>query len=166
MMRVWCVLAIVLAACGSKKDPAPIGMSGISAPVAQFSFDSLDARAVSSDSMRGKVGVLAFITTYDLASQALMNFVVQVAKSEPRAVYAMVALQPRADRELVEQFRDTLNIGFPSAIADVGATGFGEVRVPTVIILAPTGKIAFRKEGIVKGDELRRAIDSAASAQP
>lgn len=165
-MRAW-ILAIALAACGSKKDPGPpIGVSGVSAPVAQFSYDSLDARPLSSDSMRGKVGVLAFITTYDLASQALMNFVVQVAKSEPRGMYGMVALQPRADRELVEQFRDTLNVTFPSAMADVAGTGFGEVRVPTVIVLDPAGKIAFRKEGIVKGDELRRAIESAAPAHP
>jgi len=159
-------LLIIGAACGSKKDTTPVGLSGVSSsPIAEFKYDSLDARAVSSDAARGKVVVLAFITTYDLASQANANFVIEVSKQDPNPFYVVVALEDRAQRELVESYRDQLNIKFPVAMTDVGHTGFGEVRVPTVIVLDPKGKIAFRKEGIVKGDELRRAIDSA-STQP
>jgi predicted transcriptional regulator len=51
-------------------------------------------------------------------------------------------------------------------MAELAQTGFGEVHVPTLIVLDPTGKIAFRKEGIVKGDEIHRAIDSAATPHP
>lgn len=153
-------------ACGSKKDTTPVGISGVSSPVAQFSYDSLDERAVSSDSMRGKVSVLAFVTTYDLASQALVNFVIEVSKNTPDANFAMVAIEDRAQRELVEGYRDGLRIKFPVALCEMGKTGFGEVRVPTTIVLDPSGKIAFRKEGIVKGDELHKAIDSASVPHP
>ena len=157
------LVLLALIACGSKKDPGPpIGMSGVSSsPIAEFVYDSLDQRAVSSDAARGKVAVLAFITTYDLASQANVNFVIDVAKRDPNPFYAVVDIEDRAQRELVESYRDQLNIKFPVAMTDVGHTGFGEVRVPTVIVLDPKGKVAFRKEGIVKGDEIRRAIDSA-----
>jgi hypothetical protein len=141
-------------------------MSGVSSPIAEFNYDSLDTRAVSSDAARGKVAVLVFMTTYDLASQANVNFVIDVAKRDSQPFFAMVALEDRAQRELVESYRDQLNVKFPVAMTDVGRTGFGEVRVPTVIVLDPTGKIAFRKEGIVKGDELRHAIDSAQTAKP
>jgi len=163
MRRALIALAL-LAGCGSKKDATPVGISGIAAPVAQFSYDSLDERAVSSDAMRGKVAVLAFVTTYDLASQAVVNFVMEAAKHEPDVKFAMVALEDRASRELVEGYRDGLRVAFPVAMTDVGHTGFGEVHVPTVIVLDAAGKIAFRKEGIVKGDELHRAIDSASAA--
>jgi hypothetical protein len=161
------LLAIFLVGCGSKKDPGPpVGLSGVSSPIAEFVYDSLDARAVSSDAARGKAAVLVFMTTYDLASQANVNFAIEVSKRDPQSFFAMVALEDRAQRELVESYRDQLNVKFPVAMIDVGHTGFGEVRVPTVIVLDPKGKIAFRKEGIVKGDELRQAIDSAQSAKP
>lgn len=165
MKRLLLVLALV--SCGSKKDPGPpVGMSGVSSPVAEFAYDSLDARAVSSDAARGKVGVLMFITTYDLASQANVNFLIDVAKHDPAPFYAIIDLEDRAQRELVESYRDQLNIKVPVAMSDVGRTGFGEVRVPTTIVIDPKGKIAFRKEGLIKGDELRHAIDSAQTAHP
>ena len=95
-----------------------------------------------------------------------VNFMIEVSKRDPQPFYTMVALEDAAQRELVESYRDQLGIKFPVALTDVGHTGFGEVRVPTVIVLDPKGKISFRKEGIVKGDEIRRAIDSAGSAKP
>src|SRR5262245_17346541 len=73
------------AACGGKSraGEAPIGMSHVAASgvetqraegAVDFAFDSLDARPVSSAAMRGKVSVLGFFTTYDLGSQAQVNY--------------------------------------------------------------------------------------------
>lgn len=159
-------LSALSAACGSKKDGGPaVGVSGVPAPVARFSYDSLDDRPVSSDAMRGRVAVLAFVTTYDLASQAQVDFVAALAKRDPRPACAVVALQPKSERELVEQYVQALGVSFSAAMVDVGATGFGDVRVPTVIVLDAAGRIALRKEGIVKGDELARAVSAAAGAR-
>lgn len=159
----------VLACCSAKPSMPPVGISGPPSPAAtaaRFAFDSLDDRPVSSDAMKGKVAVIVFVTTYDWASQAEIDFIVPIAKrGDPRVTFAMVALQGRGDRELVESYRDALGVTFPSALADVAsasAAGLGEVRsVPTTIILDAEGKLAFHKEGLVKGDELRRVIERA-----
>jgi thiol-disulfide isomerase/thioredoxin len=161
------VLALALCACAKQGAGPPVGMSGAAQELApRFSFDSLDERPVSSDAMRGKVGVIVFVTTYDWASQAEVDFIVPIAKkNDPRVAFAMVALQSPSDRELVEHYRDTLGVTFPTALADVAgasSVGFGEVRsVPTVIVLDASGKLVFHKEGIVKGDELRHVIEIA-----
>jgi hypothetical protein len=161
-------LLSLLLSCGGKKEPTtPIGLSDPTPEAkAQFAFDSLDARPVSSESIRGKIAVLVFVTTYDWASQAEVDFVVPIARHEdPKVTFALVALQGRSDRELVEHYSETLGVTFPTALADVpsaSAAGFGEVRsVPTVIVVDASGKMIFRKEGIVKGDEIRRIIDVA-----
>jgi hypothetical protein len=160
--------ASALLSCGGKAEPTtPIGISNPTPEAkAQFAFDSLDARPVSSESIKGKVAVLVFVTTYDWASQAEVDFVVPIAKhDDPKVTFALVALQSRSDRELVEHYCETLNVTFPTALADVpsaSAAGFGEVRsVPTLIVVDANGKMVFRKEGIVKGDEIRRVIDVA-----
>src|ERR1700690_1691507 len=72
----------LFSACGSKPPPEPVGVSHVDTPepitgaAVDFVYDSLDARQVSSSAMRGKVTVVAFVATYDLGSQAQVNYLV------------------------------------------------------------------------------------------
>ena len=97
-----------LAACGSKEPEVPVGTSHKDrAPITHdevgvWAFDSIDARPVSADALRGKPTVLAFVTTDTLPSQAQVNFLLAMAKNDGDKVnYALVAVQPARDRELV-----------------------------------------------------------------
>ena len=151
-----------LAACGGPKGPpAGISVPEANAPV-EFSYDSMDARPVSGVAFRGKVSVIAFITTGDMwASQAQVNFLIAMAKNDGDKVnYALVALQDGTSRELVEAYRDALKVTFPVALGDTATTAgggpFGDVHmVPSVVILNAEGRIAWRKAGLTKSDELR-----------
>jgi hypothetical protein len=134
-------------------------------PPAEFSFDSLDDRPVSAAATRGKVTVIAFVTTGSMNAQAQVNFLVAMAKHDAdRINYAVVALEPRESRELVEMYRRWLGVPFPVAMADAApfAAGgaFGDLSaVPVTVILDRAGRMVWRVEGrVVKSDELRGAM--------
>lgn len=159
-------LLVACVACGSKGPEAPVGVSdkpGASAPSApvSFAFDSLDERPVSSDAMRGKPSILAFVVTGDLLGQAQVDFLVAMAKNDAdRVNYALVAFHPRREIVLVDTYVQTLKVTFPVALADpstMGAAGpFGEIpAVPTVVVLDRDGKIAWKHTGLAKPEEIR-----------
>jgi hypothetical protein len=160
----------VLAACGGASGSAvpeekPGASTGeVHAPI-DFDFDSLDDRAVSSEATRGKPTVLAFVTTGSLPAQAQVDFLLAVAQHDADTVhYAVVALEARENRELVELYRRALSIPFPVALADPttasGGGPFGDVTgVPVTVVLDRAGRIALRVAGrVVHSDELRGAL--------
>jgi hypothetical protein len=159
------LLAIALAACGSNEAPV-VGTSVIAGPQKiDFAFDSLDDRPVSSESMRGKTSVIAFVQTGDQRSQAQVRFLMAMAANDAgKTNYAIVALEPRMNRELVEVYKSSLGVTFPVALVDAasltGGGAFGEWKgVPTVVILDRDVKLRWRAEGrIVRADELRAAM--------
>jgi hypothetical protein len=162
-------LAAALAGCGGapKRPAEPVGVSTGSPVVPKvplFAFDSLDARPVSSDAARGKVAVLSFVTTGDLASQAQLSYLIAMAKHDgERVYYATIALHERRARDMVEAYVTALKVPFPAAIADpvgMNESGpFGEIHtVPTTVVLDKSGRLVFKKSGLVKSDELRAVM--------
>ena len=158
-------VAALLVACtpvAANDLPAPVGTTTPSAElVPVYSFDSLDARPVSSDAFRGKTTVLAFVTTWDIASQAQVSFLVKMSEHDGDAThYAVVAVQDATGRELVEQYAKVLGVKFPVAMGDTsmldGSGPLGDVhQVPTTVILDAAGRLVFRGAGVQKADDLR-----------
>ena len=154
-------------ACGGPAKPAPV--VGVSAqpdnraPI-EFEFDSLDNRPVNAASTRGAPTIIAFAATWDLMSQAQVDFLVKMAKHDGAAVhYALVALQESKDRELVEVYSQKLGVEFPVALADAatiaGGGPFGDVHnVPTVVVLDREGRIVWLHPGVAKSGEIRAAM--------
>ncbi len=137
------------------------------API-EFEFDSIDNRPVNAASTRGAPTVLAFTTTWDLMSQAQVDFMVKMAKHDGDSVhYALVALQESKDRELVEVYAQKLGVEFPVALADAatiaGGGPFGDVHnVPTVVVLDADGRMVWLHPGVAKSSEIRAAMHGAA----
>jgi thiol-disulfide isomerase/thioredoxin len=163
-------LAALLPACGGSSEakgpatPAGVSVPSASGPVS-FSFDSLDDRPVSSEVSRGKPAVLAFVTTGSLPAQAQVDFLVTMSSNDgDKVFYAVVSLDPRENRELVEIYRKSLGIKFPVAMADeatrAGTGAFGDVTtVPVTILLDRSGRVVWRVDGrVAKSDELRDAM--------
>lgn len=160
--------ALSLGGCSRKTSDRPADVIGASAqdragPV-PFSYDSLDARRVNDEALRGKPTVLAFVATWDLSSQAQIDFLVPMHKHDGDKVnYVMVALQEQKDREIVEAFKAGLHVEFPVALADrdtIGGGGpFGDVHnVPTVIILDRGGRPVWRSVGLARSNDLRAGL--------
>jgi hypothetical protein len=166
-------MAVTSAGVGCVSRPAgdPVGSSRIESPGepragarVEFAYDALDARPVSASAMRGKPTVIAFVTTYDLGSQAQVNYLVAMAKHDADKVnYALVALEKREERELVEVYKTNLGVTFPVALADettiTGGGPLGDVhRIPTVVIFDREGRLVWKKVGLATSDEIRVAM--------
>lgn len=167
------VIIALASACASTPSPpadaAPVGTSSIALhPVVDFAFESLDGRPVSSAATRGKLTVIAFVTTGSLMAQAQVDFLVAMAKNDgDRVNYAVVALEAPENRELVGLYEKTLTIPFPVALADAatmaGSTGggpFGDVTaVPVTVLLDRAGRVVLRAEArVAKSSEIRAAM--------
>jgi len=163
-------LVALLAACGGSKgssladDKPGVSTAEVHAPI-DFAYDSLDERSVSSDATRGKPTVIAFVNTGSLPAQAQVDFLVVMARHDADKVnYAVVALEARENRELVELYKKALSIPFPMALADqvtaAGGGPFGDVTaVPVTVILDRSGRVALRVAGrVVRSEELRGAL--------
>jgi hypothetical protein len=151
------------AAAAPSKPPAASTASA-TGPV-DFAFESLDDRPVTSEATRGKPTVISFVTTESLPAQAQVDFLVAMAKHDAdRVNYAVVALDTRENRELVELYRKALSVPFPTALADgptlAGGGSFGDVRsVPVTVLLDRWGRVAWRVDGrVAKSDEIRAAM--------
>lgn len=164
-----CLLAAASAGGCAKRSGPPVGTSSVPMTSSErepaiFAFESLDERPVDSKATRGKVTVLAFITTWDVASQGQVDFLVAMAKNDgDKVFYGLVVMQDRKERELIEVYRSKLEVTFPVALGtpDVMEPDgpFGNVQVvPTVVILDRGGHVVWRSEGITKSDEIRRAM--------
>jgi hypothetical protein len=163
------LLAALAVGCGGAKADAPapgvsVALSAASSPV-DFAFDSLDDRAVSAQTTRGKPTVITFVTTSNLPSQAQVDFLVAMARNDGELVhYAVVAVEPPDARELVELYRRGLATPFPVAMADsatlAGDGPFGDVTaVPVTVVLDRAGRVAWRADGrVARSDELRRVL--------
>jgi hypothetical protein len=164
------VVGVVGAGCGRTNGPPladdrlGVSKAEVHAPI-DFAFDSIDERPVSSDATRGKPTVIAFVNTGSLPAQAQVDFLVVMAKHDADKVnYAVVALESRENREIVELYKKALSIPCPIALADetttAGGGPFGDVTaVPVTVVLDRAGRIVLRVAGrVVKSEELRGAL--------
>jgi hypothetical protein len=153
-------LLVALVACAGART-APAGVTvGESSDAPIWEFSSLDARPVSSAAFAGKAVALVFVTTYDPISQQQLNYDLPLAGEFPNVTFVLVALQDAQARELVELYRDTMKVKFPVALADAatiaGGGTLGDVHhIPTTVLIARDGRIAWRHESGVMPAELR-----------
>ncbi len=162
MSGAFVVVAGTCGCGGTATLPSPAAAPG--EPLS-FAFRSLDDKPADSDSYRGKPLVVSFFATGDLSSQAQTNFLVAMAAHDAgRVGYLMVAMEPPAQRELIDLYRQSLKVTFAVAIADertlAGESKFGLVAsLPTVVVLDANGKVAMRVAGrVVPAKELREVL--------
>ena len=130
-----------------------------------FSYELADGKgALDSDSLAARATIIAFLTTYDLASQAEARFVSHLWRTHtPRINAAVIVLEPIENRPLVEAFRDGLKLELPVAIGDAALIGgdgpFGDVHaVPSTIVLDSDNRLVWKHVGLIKEDELEHAL--------
>ena len=169
MRRRSLALALLLLLCACQRvvdEPAadPVETEG---RVQQFDFGTTEGEELSSVTTRGRVTVLVFVTTFDLASQVVAKRLNQVALSHhPRINAGAVVLEPPNHAPLADAFKSALELSYPVALADLPAleqsSGLGEVRsVPTVLVLNGEGREIVRKLGLCTVSELESWVARA-----
>jgi hypothetical protein len=141
-------------------------------PVIRFQYETLGGAPFTTDSVAGRITVIGFIATYDLASQALARFLASLAhRHTPRVNVALLVLEQPENAPLVDAFAKALHIQFPVAMADA-ATIAGEGpfaglhHVPAVVILDREGREAFVHRGLLDEAQIDGAIRSVEQAGP
>jgi hypothetical protein len=139
------------------------------APV-DFSFPPEGDQIVSSETMRGRATVLAFVTTYDLASQLMLRRLAElIVKFTPRSNAAAIVVEPPLYAELLPTYRESMQLPFPVVMADFatqsGRGYFGNLeRVPTLVVLDRECREIWRHQGQVESAEIEAALRRALSA--
>jgi hypothetical protein len=130
-----------------------------------FHYELVEGKAaLSAESVRGQPAVLAFLTTYDLASQAQARFLSGVVRRKGASVHAAaIVLEPPTNRPLILAFRDALGLDYPVALGDpsliAGEGPFGDVSaVPTTVVLDREGRMVWKHVGLSKEEEIEKVL--------
>jgi hypothetical protein len=160
--------ALINLACAPAAPAASVAAERSAGAPIQFDFPAAgDDVIVSSETMRGRVTALLFITTYDLASQLLVRRLSEVIGSfAPRANAAAVVVEAPRYAELLPAYRQAMSLPFPVVMADFatlqGGGPFGGIlNVPTLIVLDRDGRQTWRHEGPVERDRIEDALRRA-----
>lgn len=135
-----------------------------------YSFGTPDGRVIDERALAGRVTVLLFATTFDIASQEQARRLDVLHRTyEPRLNVLCVMLEPPRNVELVRTFRQMLEVGYEVAIAGpellAGRGPFGDVRaVPSWVVLGRDGEIAAAHAGPLTDQDLRRLVDRGRGA--
>jgi hypothetical protein len=173
---VWLGAALgwaTVSSCVTTSEPAEAPVARTTGVPIQYDFPPVgDDVSVSSESMRGRVTALLFITTYDLASQLFARRLADVVTSfTPRANAAAVVVEPPLYADLLPAYRDALSLPFPIVMADYatqqGGGPFGSVtRVPLLIVLDREGREVSRHQGSLEPQQIEAALRQAGQRQP
>jgi hypothetical protein len=164
--------AFVLVVCGSAAcvpaEPLPPEVPpspAANSPPVEFGYATTNGGQLTSTELRGRFAVLAFVATYDLASQAQIKVLGLVQRNHaPRVNVAAIALEPPENAPLVAAFADGLRVPFPVALADArtlaGHGPFEGLRhVPSIVILDRDGREVYRHLGAMDEKPLRAELE-------
>ena len=157
----------LIVGCGaSPSAPVRIASRPSGTPL-DFVYVALDGAELSSATTRGRATAIAFLTTYDLASQLVARRLdAALRRQRPRANGAGIVIEAPKYAPLADAFRSALGLSFPLAMADQatldGDGPFGRIdRVPTLIVLDADGRETWRRSGSMRGREIEQALASA-----
>jgi len=170
---LWLGLLASCVAGGCKPTPEAVEPDsaveqGPSSEPLEFSFPGGGDLVVSSETTRGRVTALAFVTTFDMASQLLLRRLADVlVRFTPRANAAAVVVEAPRYADLLPAYRDSLRLPFPVVMVDFGTLQgqgpfAGIQRVPTLLVLDKAGREVARRQGTLSADEIEDELSSAA----
>lgn len=174
---LWFGLLASCAAGACKPTPEPVDSDsapeqGARSEPLEFSFPGGEDLVVSSATTRGRVTALAFVATYDMASQLLLRRLADVlVRFTPRANAAAVVVEAPRYADLLPAYRDSLQLPFPVVMVDFatqqGQGPFADIqRVPTLLVLDKAGREVARRQGALSADEIEDELSKASGRRP
>jgi hypothetical protein len=169
--KAWVFVAALLLGCAAPSTPPAGPVERQPGREVHFEFRGPDAAVFDSKGTRGRVTLVALITTYDIGSQLLVRRLDDLLRNYvPRVNVGAVAMEAPRYAELVRIFPNSLGLRFPVVMADPaslsGAGPFGVIeRIPTLVVLDAEGRLVRRLEGVPEMSEIRAAVASAGRAR-
>lgn len=162
----------VLVACGAEPVPEVESPTSVDrGPPISFSYPTIDGKTFSSAETRGRYTVIAFSATYEPKGDEQALYVSRVfTRHVPRINAGIIMLESAEHGILIETWRNTFEPPYPVAIADpltiAGKGPFRELNIiPSVIILDPQGREAWRHIGRAPNAEIEAALRALEKGQ-
>jgi len=110
----------------------------------------------------GRVSLLAFLATFDLASQAQARFLAGIERHHrPTTKCSAVVIEQVENGPLVAAFVETLGLGYPVAHVTPEAlamTSLGSRTVPTVLAFDTGGNLVWESEGLATEEAIEQVL--------
>lgn len=161
-----CVLFVTLFSCAGRKDTSSTS-ARVRGEVVEYSFGGIDGEVINSWENQGRVTVLLFVTTFDIASQAQARRLEDLVRTHvPRLNAVAVVLEAPRYVSLARTFRDVLDLHYPVAMVDQHAISEHPIlanvkAVPTWLILDQKGRLSAVRSGAYAPEELEQAAKDA-----
>lgn len=132
-----------------------------------FSLPGLDGELVESKEMLGRVTVLLFLTTFDVASQAQARRLEDLYRTHaPRVNVLGVVVEAPRYATLASEYKSALGLSYPlvmgeRAVLDAHADLRNVKSVPAWIVLDREGKVVSSAAGSLTFDELENLAREA-----
>jgi hypothetical protein len=161
-----CALTLSLGCCagGSGTDSNHAKARG---DVVEYAFGGIDGEEINSWKNQGRVTVLLFVTTFDIASQAQARRLEDLVRTHvPRLNAVAVVLEAPRYVSLARTFRDVLDLHYPVVMVDQHAIAEHPIlanvkAVPTWIILDSMGRLSAARSGAFTPQELEQVAKNA-----
>ena len=168
MVFITLACVTVVAGCSSPpappETPPPVASAPPSGPPIRFAFETIDGKQLTTESLAGRISVIGFVASYDIASQAQVRFLTGLLKRHvPRINVAILVLEPPQNLPMVEAFVGALRLPYPAALADAATIAgqgpfAGLHHVPSVVILDREGHERWRHVGLIEENEMEAAV--------
>lgn len=158
------VLVLACVACAAEPAGDAVAPRPAHRRQITFAFGTPDGKIFGSETTRGRVTAVLFVTTFDLSSQVMARRLDDVVRRfRPRANAGAVVLEAPDHAMLAEVFRDTLGLSYPVGLAlspGVQEGGpFGRIdRVPSFFVLDRDGRLMFEAAGVLTAAEIESAL--------
>jgi hypothetical protein len=165
--RLALVAATTLFGCAATQSVPGVEVTRNTHSAIEFEFSGPNNAALTSGETRGRVTLIALLTTYDLASQLLARRLEELQHTHvPRLNVGAVAMETPRYEVLVGMFSGTVGLSFPVVMADpaslAGEGPFGKVeRIPTLVVLDAAGRLVQRISGAPEPARIRAAVAEA-----
>jgi hypothetical protein len=131
----------------------------------RFKFRGIDGREVSNDVALGRNTVVAFLTTFDWASQAQARFVSGIERNhQPRTNCFAIIIEEPDNSALVDSFVTTLSLRYPVAHIPADRLSKSDLRsvgmVPTVWIIDEGGRVVWKSMGLATEEVLSQVLSA------
>lgn len=153
-------------ACATSRPTGAVA-SPTQSKVLEFSLPALDGGLIESKDLRGRVAVLLFLTTFDVASQAQARRLEDLYRTHaPRVNVLGVVVEAPHYATLASEYRDSLGLSYQLVmgereVLDAHQDLRNVTSVPAWIILDREGQIVSSAAGALSFDELERLVREA-----
>lgn len=165
--RMWaCALALLLFGCAGRGETGSKSTQA-GGDVVEYAFGGIDGEEITSWKNQGRVTVLLFVTTFDIASQAQARRLEDLARTHvPRLNAVAVVLEAPRYVSLARTFRDVLDLHYPVVMVDQHAIAEHPIlanvkAVPTWLIFDSAGRLSAARSGAFTPEELKQVAKNA-----